>query len=223
VRSWPWSRPPRGSGSAAGCAAGPARHGAAAAPGAGALPAGDPRLGQQIRPQQLRQDRRTGPCRSSAAPRRSPCTAAGAPGAARNCNRPAAPPASPSRKPPRTPPACPPAARRTGHENGPRKDRHHTQQGLPLVGVQNIQIWPAKVLIEIRPTLAQPKCALRERRGMVTECDGLVGGESAGCRLSRVSFGSMRRTSTSSRPIRCPAGQEPRPVTKVPADRDIRP
>ena len=53
------------------------------------------------------------------------------------------------------------------------------------MGVQNIQIWPAKVLIEIRPTLAQPKCALRERRGMVTECDGLVGGESAGCRLSR--------------------------------------
>jgi hypothetical protein len=41
---------------------------------------GDPRLGQQIRAQQLRQDRGVGPCRSSATPRRSPCTAADAPG-----------------------------------------------------------------------------------------------------------------------------------------------
>jgi hypothetical protein len=70
---------------------------------------GDPRLGQQAGPQQLRQDRSAGPCRSSAWPRRSPCTAAGAPGAGRTRS----PPASPSRRQPRTPPACPPAARRS--------------------------------------------------------------------------------------------------------------
>jgi hypothetical protein len=63
---------------------------------------GDPRFGQQISAQQLRQDRRAGPCRSSASPRRSPCTAAGAPGAPRTRNPPAARPATPSRTPPRT-------------------------------------------------------------------------------------------------------------------------
>ncbi len=72
-----------------------------------------PRLRQQVGAQQLRQDRRTGPCRSSAAPRRSPCTAAGAPGAGRSRSLPAAPPASPSRTLPRTPPACQAASRRS--------------------------------------------------------------------------------------------------------------
>ena len=74
---------------------------------------GDPRLRQQVRPQQLRQDRRAGPCRSSAAPRRSPCTAAGAPGAPRSRSPPAAGPASPSRTRPRTPPVSPGADRRS--------------------------------------------------------------------------------------------------------------
>jgi len=61
---------------------------------------GDPRLREQVGPQQLRQDRGAGPCRSSAAPRRSPCTAAGAPGAPRSRNPPAGRPASPTRRQP---------------------------------------------------------------------------------------------------------------------------
>jgi hypothetical protein len=48
---------------------------------------GDPCLRQQ-----MRQRRRVGPCRPSAASARSPCTAAGAPGAPRTRNPPATPP-----------------------------------------------------------------------------------------------------------------------------------
>jgi hypothetical protein len=53
----------------------------------------------------VKNDQRAGHVR--AAPRRSPCTAAGAPGAPRNRNPRAAGPASPSRTRPRTPPASP--------------------------------------------------------------------------------------------------------------------
>jgi hypothetical protein len=74
---------------------------------------GNPRLGQQVRPRQLGQGRGAGPCRSSAAPRRSPCTAAGALGADRSRSPPAAGPASPTRTRPRTPPACRPAGPRS--------------------------------------------------------------------------------------------------------------
>ena len=81
---------------------------------------GDPRLGQQVRAQQLRQDRRAGPCRSSAAPRRWPCTAAGAPGAPRSRSPPADRPASPSRTRPRIATGVPegrsPISRRIGSE-----------------------------------------------------------------------------------------------------------
>ena len=77
-------------------------------PDQGAEPAdprrGEPRLGQQVRAQQPRQDGGAGPCRSSAGPRRSPCTAAGAPGAPRSRSPPADQPASSSRTRPRTPP-----------------------------------------------------------------------------------------------------------------------
>jgi hypothetical protein len=74
---------------------------------------GDPRLGEQVRAQQLRQDRRAGPGRSSAWLRRSPCTAAGAPGAPRSRSPPAGRPASSSRTRPRTPPASLRAGRRS--------------------------------------------------------------------------------------------------------------
>ena len=73
----------------------------------------DPRLGQQVRAQQLRQDRGAGPCHSSAGPRRSPCTAAGAPGAGRTRSPRAVRLAGPSRTRPRTPPACRPAGHRS--------------------------------------------------------------------------------------------------------------
>ena len=83
-------RRPRGSGSAAGCRAGPGWPGAAAAPGAGAPPAGrsTPRAAGPRAAAAPGSPHR--PCRSSAAPRRSPCTAAGAPGAARSRSPPAA-------------------------------------------------------------------------------------------------------------------------------------
>ena len=113
--------PPRGSGSAAGCPAGPARPGAAAARGAAAPQAGDPRLREQVRAQQLGQDRRAGPCRSSAGPRRSPCTAAGAPGAPRSRSPPAGRPASPSRTRPRTPPVSPGAGPRSAAASAPTR------------------------------------------------------------------------------------------------------
>ena len=51
--------------------------------------------------------------RSSAVLKRSPCTAAGVPGAARSRSPPAAPPATPSRTRPRTPPWCLLAGRRS--------------------------------------------------------------------------------------------------------------
>jgi hypothetical protein len=73
----------------------------------------DPRLREQVRAQQLRQGRGAGPCRSSAARRGSPCTAAGAPGAPHSRNLPAAEPASSSRTRPRTPPASRTADRRS--------------------------------------------------------------------------------------------------------------
>jgi hypothetical protein len=70
---------------------------------------GDPRLREQVRAEQLRQDGGAGPCRSSAAPRRSPCTAAGAPGEPPSRSPPAGRPASPSRTRSRTPSASPKA------------------------------------------------------------------------------------------------------------------
>ena len=79
---------------------------------------GDPCFWEQVRAEQLRQDRRAGPCRSSAAPRRSPCTATGAPGAGRTRNPPAAPPASWCRSRPRTRPVLPAASRRSPFKIG---------------------------------------------------------------------------------------------------------
>jgi hypothetical protein len=79
---------------------------------------GDPRLRQQAGAQQLRQDRRAGPCRFSAGPRRSPCTAASAPGAGRSRSPPAAPPATRCRTRPRTPSASPAASHQSPAESG---------------------------------------------------------------------------------------------------------
>jgi hypothetical protein len=67
---------------------------------------GDPRLGEQVGAQELRQGGRAGLCRFSASPRQWPCTAAGAPGAPGTRSPPAARPATPSRTRPRTRPGC---------------------------------------------------------------------------------------------------------------------
>jgi hypothetical protein len=89
---------------------------------------GDPRLRQQVRPQQLAQNRRAGPCRSSASPRRSPCPARGAPGAGQTRNPPAIPPASWCRSRPRTRPGCPKASRRSPSRSAPP---HWARSGSP--------------------------------------------------------------------------------------------
>ena len=81
----------------------------------------DPRLGQQVGAQQLRQDRGAGPCRSSAAPTRWPCTAAGAPGAARNRSPREALLAIPSRTRPRTLSGCLAAGRRSPARSASRR------------------------------------------------------------------------------------------------------
>src|SRR4029077_4518686 len=75
----------------------------------------------------------------STGPRRSPCTAAGAPGAGQTRNPSAAPPATPCRTPPRTRPAVPAAAPRLTPPPGAaplsgRPPADHLQDRLHPVG-----------------------------------------------------------------------------------------